>query len=98
MSATLIQGTEEGLEQTRQQASISYQPEPAAASLRNQVKYAAARTGFDLDVIPSGKSTAQVTSLCFLDAAAMLEQRLEAGIEDFYHSLLKYYEARNAEH
>jgi quercetin dioxygenase-like cupin family protein len=45
MSATLIQGTEAGLEQTRQQASINNQPDAAAVSRTDQVKYLPAGTG-----------------------------------------------------
>lgn len=44
MSVTLIQGTEEGLEQTRQQASINNQLD-ATATLAGQVKYVPAGTG-----------------------------------------------------
>jgi len=45
MSATIIQGTGESLQQTRRQASIGDQPEPPAASLRNQVDFVPAGTG-----------------------------------------------------
>jgi quercetin dioxygenase-like cupin family protein len=45
MSATLIQVSEEGLEQTLNQVSVSNQADPAAASLRNQVKYVPRGTG-----------------------------------------------------
>jgi len=44
MSVTLVQGTEEGLKQTRQQASIHQQTQ-AAESLPNQVEYVPAGTG-----------------------------------------------------
>jgi quercetin dioxygenase-like cupin family protein len=39
MSEILIQGTEEGLEQTRQQARISDKSDTVATSVRKQVKY-----------------------------------------------------------
>lgn len=45
MSVTVIQGSEESLEQSRKQASLNHQPDAAAASSRNQAQYvpAAAR-------------------------------------------------------
>jgi quercetin dioxygenase-like cupin family protein len=45
MSATLIQGSEEGLEQTRKQASINDQPGTAAVAEPKQVQYVPAGTG-----------------------------------------------------
>ncbi len=45
MSVTLIQGTEKGLEQARQQASINDQPVAASVSLPDHVNYVPTGTG-----------------------------------------------------